>query len=254
MAGYTIRQFRPEDTKRHRIFLLLGGRGTGKTTILFDLLYRLRDRVDLPLAMTATKSTADRLREVMPHHLVHDKGYDYGLSDSYMSICKRLVQRGTPRSTFLILDDCAYDKGCLKSQNMRELAFNGRHQKSTVFLTSQYLMNMPCDIRANVDYVICLREPIKANQKKLYEYFFGEFASQKEFTRVLSECTKNYGALVLDKTNATGSLVDSISYYRASPQLPPFRLGRPVFFRLSDSVDRLLESQEEKVENVLQIE
>jgi hypothetical protein len=236
-ATYSLRSFDPTASKGHRIFLLLGGRGTGKTTLLFDLLYHMRERFDFVLAMTSTKETYDALSEIMPRRMIHGKGYDFGVSDAYMETCKAMVRRGTPRSSCLILDDVVYDKTVLKSQNIRELAFNGRHQKSCVIITCQYLMNLPCDIRGNIDYVFTCRESVNSNRKKLYEFFFGGFPTFFDFCKVLTACTKDYGVLVMDRTNATGSIETTMFHYRAQKNIPKFKIGRQVYFDLSKCVD-----------------
>jgi hypothetical protein len=56
-----------------------------------------------------------------------------------------------------------------------------------------------------------------ANRKRLYDFFFGEFKTLNDFSKVLTEVTKNYGVLILDKTNPTNSLQSCMFHYKANP-------------------------------------
>lgn len=251
--SYALKKFEPGSCKPHRIFLLLGGRGTGKTTLLFDLLYHMRSRFDFVLAMTSTTETYDMLSTIMPKRMIYSKGYDYGVSDAYMKTCKKMVRVGKARSSCLILDDVVYDKNVLRSQNIRELAFNGRHQNTCLIITCQYLMNLPCDIRGNIDYVFTCRENINSNRKKLYEYFYGGFPAFGDFCRVLTACTADYGVLVMDRTNASSTIESSMFHYRASLKLPEFKLGKSIFYNLSDGIDTYVTETSSQNTDVKQI-
>ena len=103
---------------------------------------------------------------------------------------------------------------------------NGRHYHTSVFNTTQYVMAIPPLIRSNIDYVIALKEPVKANRRKLYEYFYGVFPSFEEFESTFAACTNNYGCMVLDRTKGDTSWRSMVRYYRASTKLPPFKIGK----------------------------
>ena len=45
--------------------------------------------------------------------------------------------------------------------------------------------------------------------------------------------TENYGVLVLDNTAPTNRLEDCLFWYRAEVNLPPFKMGKPIFYKLS---------------------
>ena len=116
---------------------------------------------------------------------------------------------------------------------MREIHFNGRHLKLTLITAVQYLVDIPCELRTQVDYVISLKENILTNKQKLHKYYFGVFDSFDSFCRTLEKVTENFGAIVLDNTSATNDLEKLIHWYRASIQLPPFKVGSELFWRLS---------------------
>ena len=92
-------------------------------------------------------------------------------------------------------------------------------------LTMQYCMDLPPDLRANVDYVFILREPVLANRQKLYKNFFGIFPTFDSFSDTMLACTENYECLVLDNTSKSNKIEDVVFWYKAHFPLPKFRIG-----------------------------
>lgn len=238
MQKFVIKQFKPEDTDRHRTWLIIGARNTGKSCLLKDLLYKTqKGKCDLCLAMTATITTSDMFKEFLPPNFVYDNGFDAGVCDNYLQTCRETIENRKQRSTTLVLDDLAFDAKFLKSSTPKQLFLNGRHFNTSTFLTTQYSMAIPVIIRANIDFVIALKETILINRKRLYDHYFGAFKSFKDFEKVFNFCTKNYGCLVLDRTAHSGELQDLIKHYKADINLPPFKIGKSVFFKLDKVCD-----------------
>jgi len=96
----------------------------------------------------------------------------------------------------------------------------------------QYLMDLGPALRTQVDYCFALRENVISNRERLHKYFFGVFPRFEEFSRVLDACTANYECLVIDNTVQSNNITDCVFWYKASPDLPPFRLCAPVFWEL----------------------
>ena len=96
----------------------------------------------------------------------------------------------------------------------------------------QYLMDLGPALRTQVDYCFALRENVISNRERLHKYFFGVFPRFEEFSRVLDACTANYECLVIDNTVQSNAISDCVFWYKASVDLPPFRLCAPVFWEL----------------------
>ena len=60
---------------------------------------------------------------------------------------------------------------------IREIFMNGRHRHVTLVIAVQYVMDMPPDLRTQVDYVFALRENVIKNRERLYRQFFGFLTS-----------------------------------------------------------------------------
>jgi hypothetical protein len=217
MTDLNLEKFDPSSAKPHRIWLIIGTRGSGKSVLQKDLLHKTRCAYDYGLAMTATHSSAETLRQVFPPSLVYDRGYDFDKADTMLAQAKENVKNGKERAGLLLLDDVAFQDKVMKSDTMKELHLNGRHAKITLISTTQYCMTVSPLLRANVDYVICLADNVISNRKRLHQFFFGCFETFQQFDSVFKTVTKDYGCLVLDNTNKTGSLEQSVRWYRADP-------------------------------------
>jgi hypothetical protein len=122
----------------------------------------------------------------------------------------------------------------LKSVAMRELFCNGRHLRIHMSCAVQYLMDMDPSLRTNVDYVVAMREKIMMNRVKLHKYFFGVFPQFKDFNKVFEKCTAEYSAIVMDNTSRSSRPEDCIFWYRAQQDVGHFRMGKEIFWRLSE--------------------
>lgn len=228
-----IRKFDPAaQMKPHRISLLIGRRGTGKTVLLEDLMSHIKHTVDFGLAFTPTAETQDMLRKHMPDACVYS-AYSAAVLERMLALQRASMAKNKTRALYLVTDDCTYDKSVFKGASVRDLFMNGRHANVAYISAMQYCMDMTPDLRTQVDYVFALKESIISNKKKLWQFFFGMFSKYEDFSRTMDQCCENFGCLVLDNTAPTNRIEDCVFWYRAEPSLPPFRMGRSVFHRLA---------------------
>lgn len=240
-----LKKFQPEEMLPHRTILLLGKRGTGKSILLEDLLYHMHSNLDMVVAMTPTQDSREMFEKHVPGGFIHDK-FNSAAVDSLCATQRAAAKkRKTLRNVCLVLDDMAADKRVLKCPAIRDIYLNGRHQHITYINTQQYCMDLPPDLRANVDYVFTLKETILANKQRLHKYFFGCFPNLQDFCSVMDRVTSDFGVLVLDNTKRGTDITDLISWYRADPHLPAFRMGRPIFWAL----DAATAKSEEDIES-----
>ena len=228
-AAIRVRKFNPRTIKESRILFILGKRHTGKSVLMKDLLYHM-PRPDFVLAMAPTEDTLAMYREFLPPCCIFDH-FSQEKLERTVSLQKELVARGKKRTVLILLDDCLYQKGVLKSTAMRHIFFNGRHDNICLVCAAQYMMEVDVSLRTNIDYIFTMRENILTNRQKLYKYYFGQFSSFSDFDKVMTACTQDYRALVLDGTLANNANpTDCVMWYRASTEVPAFRLCRPVYW------------------------
>ena len=196
-----VRKFDPSTIKESRILFLLGKRHTGKSVLMKDLLYHM-PRPDYVLAMAPTEDTLKMYREFLPESCIFDH-FSQEKLERTVSLQRELVSRGKKRTVLILLDDCLYQKGVLKSTAMRHIFFNGRHDHIALMCCAQYMMDVDPSMRTNIDYLFTLRENILTNRQKLFKHYFGQFAHFSDFDKVMTACTQDYRALVLDNTSAS---------------------------------------------------
>lgn len=226
-----IKKFDPKTITASRILFIIGKRNTGKSVLMRDLLYHM-PKPDYCLAMAPTEDTLKMFREFLPESCIFDH-FSQEKLERLVSLQRELVNRGKKRNVLIILDDCMYQKGVLKSTCMRSIFFNGRHDNISLMCAAQYLMEIECSLRTNIDYIFTMRENILTNRQKLHKYFFGQFSKFDEFDKVMTACTQDYKTLVLDGTVSSTTATDSVMWYKASLNVPHFRLCKDIFWSLS---------------------
>ena len=229
-----LRRFDPSTMKPHRIAICIGKRGTGKSILIRDLLYHMRHKLDYGIAMSPTHDSADSFASFMPPSSVYREYRADIVEKMLLSQRDRSHERGMDalRSLYLVLDDCMYDKAVMKGRTIRDLFMNGRHSKIFFMCAVQWCMDLNPALRTQVDYCFCLRENLISNRERLWKYFFGVFPRYEDFSRVFDACTTNYECLVIDNTVQSNNIEDCIFWYKASNDVPPFRLCKPVYWEL----------------------
>lgn len=260
-----IKKFDMKTMKPHRIILVVGKRGTGKSTLIKDIMYHIKENIDIPMAVTPTEESIDMFESHMPKSFIYSEYCDHTF--------RKMIdfQRKSGRSggnnkgekmqhLLLVLDDMMYDKKVLKSIEMRDIFMNGRHLKITFINAMQYVMDMGPDLRSQVDYVFALRENIISNLTKLWKYFFGMFTNYEDFAKTYKALTTNNGCIVIDNTVKTNELSECIFWYKASVNNPPYKIGRRSFWKLSgehyrtpDELECLAHTPDEEENNNVRI-
>jgi hypothetical protein len=229
MGRLEINQYQGADMKPSRISLVLGKRGTGKTTTLMSLLYQTREHYDYGIVCSPTQSTLDEFRKgPMPDCLLYE-AFDPSILARIIAQQKsRQRQNKKMYRIFLVLDDIGYDARLFQSRSiaMKETFFNARHLNLTVMFCLQHMIGtLPPALRSNVDYLFALRDSSIENQKKLHKEFFSSISQFSSFQTIFAECTRDYDSIVLDNTvAASGTIRDSVHWYKAQVDLPPWRL------------------------------
>jgi energy-coupling factor transporter ATP-binding protein EcfA2 len=239
-----IRKFDASTIKPDAVVLLIGKRGSGKSTLMKDIMYHMRDNLDFGLAMSPTEETTDSLGSYIPRSCIYNTFSSPAL-DVMLELQRKMIRKGRFKKCYLLLDDCLFDKKVMTGTNMRELFMNGRHRKIFFMNAVQYMMDMPAALRSQVDYVFALKENIISSREKLWKFFFGMFQDFKDFSKVMNSCTQGYECIVLDNTKRSNEVSDCIYWYAANPNIPDFRMGQDIFWNLDTRYFRDREAEED---------
>ena len=182
-----IKKFDPSKIDPCRVCVFIGKRGTGKSSLVTDILYHQRN-IPMGVVMSGTEESNEHYKSFVPDTFIYGQ-YEPMVIEKIISRQKQVIKKTSSKkeskdskgsnepnnNVFILLDDCMYDKKMIRDVNIRGIFMNGRHWRITFMLTMQYCMDLPPDLRANIDYVFILRENIIQNQEKLYKNCFGIF-------------------------------------------------------------------------------
>ena len=233
------------------IILLLGKRGSGKSVMMVDIARILHETgmIDIAIGMSPTDEANGTLSTFLPKTLVYPD-FKEDIVEKIMLQQKKHIKAGKePKRVFLFMDDCGYDsKAIFNSKIMKRLFYNGRHSKIGLVLALQYAIDIPVAFRANLDVTITMKEQIQSNRERLYKQYFGQFQNLKAFCMAMDAATNNYSALVsANNLSNSNELTDSVFWYKARSDSPPFKLGSNSVLKLDarcyDDVEARLEEE-----------
>lgn len=233
MSKLNINKFDASVIAPNAVVLLVGKRGTGKSTLMKDIMFNMCDKLDFGIAMSPTEDCTSDLASYVPRSCIYND-YCGERINAILETQRRSIKNGSKRHLFLMLDDCMYDKKVMKGLTIRNLFMNGRHRKVFFLNCQQYVMDMPPDLRTNVDYIFALRENIMANKEKLWKFFFGVFPTFQQFNVVMDACTQNYECLVFNGKCTSTNIEDCIFWYKANTQIPEFTLCKPIYHKMDE--------------------
>ncbi len=236
MTTLQLRKFNPASMPDDKVCIFIGKRGTGKSSLVTDILYHKR-HIPAGIVMSGTEDGNHYYRDFVPDLFIYGS-YDKETLEKVLQRQRKLInQNNANAKAFMLLDDCMYDNKFLKDTCIRECFMNGRHWKILFMLCLQYCMDLPPGLRTNVDYVFILRENIIQNRERLFKNFFGIFPTFDLFNKTMDVMTENYGCMVLDNTSKSNRIEDCVFWYKAPLRKPgSFRIGSPALWQFHAKV------------------
>lgn len=235
-VSLNIDYFDPKTIPKNSVLLIIGRRGTGKSTLAKDI---MSYHTDIPMGFCICKTNTmnDFWTPHIPQKFIH---HEYNQSLTYKILehqehewqkhKKQCERKGVTakvsdiKPAFAIYDDVTFDKSFLKDAATRELFMNGRHYNILVVITCQWMMDMDPGLRTQVDYVFMLKDNKLTNKKRMHEYFAGAIDHYSVFNRVFTKCTENRESLVLFNNSPSAYIPDSVFFYKAKVE-QHYKLG-----------------------------
>ena len=195
MEAFDIRQLQPN----HNV-LVIGNRGSGKSTLIRDIIYNLKDEFGSCIGVNPTGDIP-----YMPAYCV------YRDLDAHPTLASQLFsmhpKARNPTNMAVVLDNSlGYN-----SELIRDLFINGRVRKTFCIHSVGTLGCIPRHAQAHVDYVFVLPPHHGDRERRIvWESFIGADPPP-------SEAFKMYHALVLGPNK-------TVFGYTADNNIPPFKL------------------------------
>ncbi len=203
--------------------VIIGKPGTGKTTLISNLLYHKKHIYPTGLVISGTEDSNGHYSKIFPSTFVYNK-LEKDIIDNYIKrqkIAKKYLKN--PWSV-LLLDDCTDDPRLFNDPLFQGLFKNGRHWKMLFILSLQYCLDVKPVIRTNVDGCFILRETNLKNRKSLWENYAGVIPDFSQFCDIMDQITDDYTALYINNTGQSNKLEDCVFYYKATP-VDNFKFG-----------------------------
>ena len=253
-----LKKFDIRKIPKNSVVIFVGKRNTGKSFLVKDLLYYLRD-IPIGTVISGTEGANSFYSKIVPNLFIHDE-YRPDIISNALKRQKLIASKVKQEEhmygksnidpyAFIILDDCLYDNSWTKDSNVRSLFMNGRHYKVLFLITMQFALGIPPNLRGQVDYVFILRENYISNRKRIYDHYAGMFPTFEIFCQVMDQCTENYECLVIDNTSKSNKIEDQVYWYKASEH-ENFKIGAPEFWEhhSNNYNDRYGNSEEEEID------
>jgi len=230
-----LKRFDMNTIEPNATILLIGKRGSGKSTLIKDIMFNLRTKINYGIVMSRSEEANQHFASFIPRSSIYTD-YSDGPIGRLMQYQKKNIKKG--RHMFMILDDCMFDNKILKGTTIRELYLNGRHYQTLIINATQYIMDIPPAIRNNTDYVFLFKDNIHTNREKVWKHFFGIFSEYSDFNEVLDKATENFGCVVLNTRIQSCNPSDCVFFYHAKQNIQPFRVCDPCFWNLDSQFSR----------------
>jgi len=222
-----LKKFNPALLKDDSTVVVIGKRGVGKSVAVKDIL-SYHKNIPVGVVISPTEQSNQHFEKFIPKMLIYDE-YSPDITKKFLDRQIKINQQSNNEKkkngstnidtrSFMILDDCLYDKSWVNDKSIRAFFLNGRHYKIFFLITLQYAMGIPPIFRSNIDYVFIFRNNIVKEQEKLYHYYAGMCPSLQVFQSILSQCTENYECLVIDNKVQSNKLTDQLYWYKANPK------------------------------------
>lgn len=238
-----LTQWDPKTLPIDATILIVGKRNTGKTTLTRDLMYHVKDRLDVVVGMNPTEMANHNLEFFIPKAFVYHCFSDEKLAH-ILEWQKRSVANNKAFKMGFIMDDCMSEqtsasaggkkKKVMGSNDINKVFKLGRHLKLFYINAMQYIKDAPPDVRGNVDLLFAFNTTSGTEREKLWKEYFAMFSSYKDFCKVFDTCARGYDCIVLDTRKASLKANECVHYYRAKHHTEKFQVGKPIFWKLSD--------------------
>ena len=230
-----FKRFDPSTMRDFSSVLFAGGKRTGKSMLMREFMWYLKDRVYDGHVFSGNYDDAHPWEWYTPKQLVH-----YCMEEFDESKLKEVLRVQEERKnmaaryssdcppSLLVFEDLEFLKPSIwNNQSTRALIFNGRWVRLFCFVAYQYVMEVKMEMRGSFDYVVFTMDNSRAVRERIWKQFGGVFPEFDLFEAAFMELTKDYRAMVIDMRARSYEIEDCVFWYKADPNLGRFEIGHP---------------------------
>lgn len=165
--------------------LIIGHRGSGKTTLIIDLVKQ--NKYDEIIIVSATEKMNKYFSKYFKNctilHFITEFEFDNIDLD---------------KKTCIVFDDCFSSRS--KNLNILENILFNRYKNITTFTSVQFSF-LPPKISSNFNNIFMLSANMISNKKKIYHNHCGLYKNFKTFNDIFDQLTRNYQVMVINNNN-----------------------------------------------------
>lgn len=250
-----LKKFDPStQIKSNNVVLCIGKRGTGKSTLTADILYHQRKNFDAGIAFSATEESNGFWARHICDTLIH-QDFNPKVYANFINEQRRInAKLSKPINSFALLEDCMYSRILRTDPSIRGSFFNGRHWNIFLIVTMQYVLDLPPELRSNVDIIFVLKNNMVADREKIWKHFAGFVPNFNAFQQIMNKCTQGYECLVINNTSRSNEIDDCLFWYEAQIR-DDFKIGKPQMwfyhYKMKKNEDKEIEDDDDYYEDLV---
>ena len=233
--GIKFHKFDPSTIRDYASILFAGGKRTGKSSVMREFMYHIRDRVYDCNVWSGTYDEEHPWEWYTPKQMVHMCLEEFDKETLAVALAtqeqrKKLSRRygATCPPSLCVFEDLEFLKPSIwVNQSTRGVIFNGRWCKEFFFVAYQYVMEVKMEMRGSFDYAVFTMDNSQACRERIWKQFAGVFKTFDAFDAAFMELTKNFRVMVLDLRARSYNIEDCVFWYKADPDLRRFKMGHP---------------------------
>ncbi len=206
---------------KYGILVFSGMTGSGKSVCMQDVMYYYRNKLDMVIAFVGSEETADELQKHIPRLWIHDTWKPEVLEKEYKTqeIRRKIYGRKGVWYIGVFIDDFSYlKKSLFTAQIMVRIAYNCRHARLIVLISTQYCKDSPTYIRDNTKQVFVGFNKDPEKRRKIYEAYNPGFDNFQDYDKTMVQLTKDYEMMVCNISEGHSyDIADNVFYHKAKP-------------------------------------
>lgn len=231
---YQLVPFDPSTIRDFSTIIFCGGRRTGKSFCMRDVVYYLRKRIYDCYVFSGTRDEDHPWEKYTPEKYVTNVQSEFPNNDLQMKLDNQKFRKQIAEAhkvpcpaSMIVFEDLEFlAKPMWKSQSIRETFLNGRWDKIFAVAAVQYLNKIELSIRSMMDYAVFMMENNMSIRERIWKQFCGIMPSMAEFEAVFMRCTEDHKCLVVDCRSTSYKVNEVLFWYKASDR-GFFQLGVP---------------------------
>lgn len=229
------RRFDISSIRQDASILFVGGKRTGKSTVMREFMWAIKDRVYDGHVFSGSCDEDHPWEWYLPKDMVHYCMEEFDKSKLGDVISTQHKRKTLAKkfgvscpSSILVFEDLEFLKPSIfNNQGTRSLIFNGRWVKMFCFVAYQYVMEVKMEMRGSFDYVVFTMDNMPAVRERIYKQFAGMYRNFDEFETAFMQLTQDYKVMVIDMRARSYDVKDCVFWYKANPRLGRFKMGNP---------------------------